>query len=70
MPLMAKRANKPESSSYPSREKVKYVGISLDLHEKLVQVSEEEDRSLAWLARKAITEFLERRARTKQSGSS
>lgn len=42
------------------RENIKYVGIPTELWEELSVLAESLDRSLAWLTRQAIKEYLER----------
>ena len=63
---MAKKkpVGKPgERKRYPSRENTRYVALPLALYEVLEVIGLEEDRSISWLARKAVREFLERHGR-------
>lgn len=49
---------KKKKKVYPSRAKVKYVGIPGDLFELLTKLGEKEERSAAYYAKKAIVKWL------------
>jgi hypothetical protein len=52
MPLMSEP--KKKAKKYPSRDKVKYVPIPLDLWDELEQLGKADDRSVSYMARKTI----------------
>ena len=52
-------AKKPAKKRFPSREKIKYVYISVDLWNRLKAVAESQERSVAYIARKAVEKFLD-----------
>lgn len=58
-----KRSGKHRPPRYPSREKTRYVGISLELHQALQRYAdsrsdEDDQKSVNWTARRAIRKFL------------
>ena len=64
---MAKSKPKPEEPESEPEPKVsgrmnfKYVGIPVDLWDELKAIADSEDRSVNWMARKAIREFVRRK---------
>jgi hypothetical protein len=54
-------AEKKPGKRYPSRDKVKYVPIPLDMWQALKARGEPDERSVSFMARKAIREFLTRK---------
>lgn len=53
----------PEKKKYPSRTRVKYLLIPVEMHEELSRIAEEEERQLSVVAKRAVREFLERLGR-------
>lgn len=64
MAIMSKKKQPPEGDEpkprYPSREKTKYVAITLDDWKYLESLGRIRDRSASYLARIAIREYRER----------
>ncbi len=72
MEVMAKKNPQPEppqepepepSKRPPSREKLRYVAIPIEMHAGLIEYArqhsdEDEDKSISWAARRAVREFL------------
>ncbi len=65
MPTMAKKkpddepgaeAKKPK---YPSRAKVKYLLVPVDIFEEIKRIAEEEERQISTVARRALRYYLE-----------
>lgn len=50
----------PEKPSYPSRDNYKGTYLPKKLYEELEQIATEDDRSVAYLVRKACEEFVAR----------
>ena len=61
MPPMADEKRK--AKRYPSRDRVKYIPVPTDWWQALADFGSEDDRSAAYMGRKAIREFLERAGR-------
>jgi len=53
-------SKKQKPKRYPSRDKVKYVPVPLDMWDALEELGKTDDRSVSYMARKAIREFLKR----------
>jgi hypothetical protein len=53
-------AKKKGSGKGLGRENLKYVGLPSDLWEQLAALAETQDRSVSWMARQAVKEYLER----------
>jgi hypothetical protein len=64
VPMAARKktrnGNEKKPPRYPSRAAVKYVGIPKEFWDILEAMGAPDDRSVAWMARKAIREYLER----------
>lgn len=65
MTVMANKrsGNDAHKKPFPSRKNVRYVGLPVELHAELKQAANEEDRSVSWMARRAVREFLAARKR-------
>lgn len=65
MILMAKKkpneSSEPEKSRPPSRDKLTSVVVSKELYQQLKELADAEERSVSWMARKALAEFIQRR---------
>lgn len=64
---MAKNDNpkpKPEAAGkrYPSRDQTKYVALPLDVWTKLKALADADDRSVSWMAKRAVLEYIEQHA--------
>lgn len=60
---MAKKKTDTDAKRYPSRDKVKYVAVPVEYWDVLNDIGGEEERSVSYMAKIAIREFLERRNR-------
>lgn len=52
---------KPKAKRYPSRDKVKYVPIPVEMWDALERLGAKDERSVSFMARRAIREFLDRK---------
>lgn len=62
----------PKPTRYPSREKVKYVAVPVEFWDILEAMGKPDDRSVSYMVRKALREFLERNNKlpTRRGGDS
>jgi hypothetical protein len=54
------RAKKEPKPVYPSRAKLKYVPFPKDMWQELQRIGKADERSVAYMLRLAVKEFLER----------
>jgi len=53
-------SEKKKAKRYPSRDKVKYVPIPIEMWEELDSLGKPDERSVSYMTRKAIRELIER----------
>lgn len=53
-------ADKKKAKRFPSRDKVKYVPIPVEMWAELESIGKPDERSVSYMTRKAIRQFLER----------
>ncbi len=58
--IMAKKSKETDLSS-GGRADVKYVALPFELWQKLKELADRDDRSVSWVARLAVREFLKQR---------
>jgi len=61
--MAKKKASEDGVRRYPSRDKVKYAAVPTEMWEALQAIGEEEERSVAYMVKVAVREFLERKGR-------
>lgn len=57
---MLSMAEPKKAKRYPSRDKVKYIPIPTEMWDDLETLAQPDERSVSYMVRKAIREFLER----------
>lgn len=61
--MSQKRTDSDEKKSkrYPSRAKVKYAALPIELHNALAEIAGKDERSVPWLLRRIVKEWLDKR---------